>query len=80
MRYPSGVTDLRILKAVRGVLSVRAQGSAEFPIVIVTGKKLVVVCEYPERIKEVILMEIQNPGRVYERRLALKRKKNAPKT
>lgn len=80
LRYPPGVTDPRILKALRRVLSLRAQGGAEPAAAVVTGKKLVVVCEYPERIKEVILMEIQNPGRVYERRSALKRKKNAPKT
>ncbi len=76
LRHTYCVKDPRVLNAVKRVLSVREQGSLELHATVVTGKKLVVICECPERIKEVILMEKQNPGRVYRQRLALKRKKN----
>ncbi len=76
LRHTYGIKDPKILNAVKGVLSAWEQGSLELHISIVTQKKLVVVCERPERIKEVILMEKSDPGRVYRQRLALKRKKN----
>jgi len=76
LRHTYHVKDPRILSAVKRVLSAREQGSLELHATVVTGKKLVVICDHPERIKEVILMEKTGPGRVYRQRLALKCKKN----
>lgn len=79
LRYPSGITDPRIFKELRGVLSRRAQRNAEFAVAVVMEKKLVVVCERPKQIKEAFLVERRAPERVFWRRLALKRKKNSSK-
>lgn len=72
--------DQRILKAVEGLLTREERESAEFPATVVSGTKLIVVCNDPKPLEEVVLIEWRNPGKVYGRRLALKRKKNAPKT
>lgn len=79
LRHTYRARDPDILNSVKRVLSAGEQGALELHATVVTGKKLVVVCEHPERIKEVILMEKSNPGMVYWRRLALKRKKNPAK-
>ncbi len=78
LRYPRSLTDQRILEALKGLLSVRAQGKAKFPAAIVAGKRLIVVYDHPERLKEVILMA--SPDKVRRRRLTLKGKKNASET
>lgn len=77
LRYPRSLTDQRILEALKGFLSTRAQGKAKFPAAIVAGKRLIVVYDHPERLKEVILMA--RPDKVRRRRLTLKRKQNTPK-
>ena len=80
LRHPWVVLDQRILKALRGLLSHKEQESADFPAAVVTGTKLVVLCDHPERLKEVILMERQDPVKVYRRRLTLKGKENSSET
>jgi len=79
LRHTIAAKDPRILNALKQVLSTREQGSVEAHASLVTQKKLVVVCEHPERLREVILIGRQNPGKVRRERLALKRKKNASK-
>jgi len=77
--HPWVMLDPRIVKAVRGLLTQEEQESAEFPATVVSGTKLIVVCDDPEPLREVVLIEWRNPEKVYRRRLALKCKKNAPK-
>jgi hypothetical protein len=79
LRYPRPLTDQGILKALKGLLSGRAQGKAKFPAAIVAGKRLIVVYDHPERLKEVILIKGPN-DRIRRRRLALKSKKNSSET
>ncbi len=77
LRHPWVVLDQRILKALRGLLSHKEQESADFPAAVVTGTKLFVICENPERLKEVILIDRQDPAKIYRRRLALKGEENS---
>ncbi len=76
LRHTYHVKDPRILNVVKRILSVREQGSFELHATVVTGKKLVVICDHPEQLREVILIGKRNPGKLYRERLALKRKKN----
>ena len=79
LRHPWVMLDERIVKAVQELLTEEEQASADFPAGVVAGTKLILVCDDPAPLKEVILIEWRNPAKVYRRRLALKRKKNAPK-
>lgn len=72
LRCTYGVRDPVILKALKKILSDREQGNLMLHVTVVTGKKLVVICEHPERIQEVILIGKENPCRV--ERLVLKNK------
>lgn len=78
LRYPRPLTDERILEALKGLLSGRAQGKAKFPAAVVAGKRLIVAYDHPERLKEALL--IKNSGEIRYRRLTLKGKKNPAET
>ena len=71
--------DPRILKALKRTLSAREQGGFKLHATVISGKKLVAVVEYPERVKEVILITKRDPRKVYRFALTLKRKQNAAK-
>lgn len=79
LRFSRTLDNSRILDAVTEMFSRREQAKVGFSVSVVTERKLVVVCENPERVKEMILIDRCNPGRIYRRRLALKRKQNSPK-
>ena len=79
LRHPCAVLDERTLRAMRGLLSLSEQANADFSTAVVTGTTLIVVCDYPERIKEAILVDTRNPIKVFRWRLALKDKKNPAK-
>ena len=79
LRHTYRVKDPNILNSVKRVLSAEEQGSVELHATVVSQKKLVVVCEHPEQLEEVILIRKRYPRRVYRSRLALDRKNNARK-
>ena len=76
LRYPGVMPDERIVKAVKGLLTLEEQENADFSAAVVSGTKLILVCKHPEPIQEVVLIEKRNPAKVHRRCLALKRKKN----
>lgn len=77
LRHTYRVQDQAILNAVKRALSAREQKIFELHATVVTGKKLVVICRHPERIKEVILITKECPRKIYRKRLTLDRKQNA---
>ena len=69
----------RIMKVIGRLLSLEEHENADCLPVVVAGKKVIVVCDNPEPIQEVVLIDEANPKKVYRMDLALKRKKKASK-
>ncbi len=57
LTFPRSLTDQRILETLKRLLSRRAQGKAKFPAAIVAGKRLIVVYDHPERLKEALFIK-----------------------
>lgn len=79
MHHLGVAEDSRIMKTIGGLLSLDEHESADCLPVVVAGKKVIVVCDNPEPIQEVVLIDETNPKKVYRMDLALKRKKKAAK-
>jgi len=69
----------RIMKVIGRLLSLEEHENADCLPVVVAGKKVIVVCDNPEPIQEVVLIDEANPTKVYRMDLTLKRKKKASK-
>ena len=73
------VPDRRIVKTVTALLSSDERKNADCLAAVVAGDKLIVVCDHPGPIEEVLLIDEKNPKKVYRMDLTLKRKKKAAK-
>ena len=80
LRHTFRGEDARIFDVLKHVLSAREQGDVEAHVSVVAREKLAVVCNRPERLREVILIARGNPDEIMRGRLTLKRKKTRPKT
>jgi|GEM_PF-2022167 len=77
LRWPYVKLDEPAQKALSGLLSSGEKDQAEFPVSVLTREKLVLICDHPERIKEAVLVDENDPAKVYRLPLGLKGKEHS---
>jgi len=68
--------DARAVKAVSRLLSPDERDRAEFPASVLSGGKLILVCDRRVRIEEILWVDVRNPRKLYRARLGLKGKEH----